>query len=233
MKPICFIPARGGSKGIPKKNIKILGDKPLIVHTIESALNSNIFDHVIVSTDDEEIAQVSKHCGAEVPFMRPSGLANDTTSTDEVLIHGINSLFSLGYKFEIVALRDCTVPFIDASDMKGAIDLLQKSDCDAVFAAIRAHPNPYFGMMEITSEGYLEMSKSAGSQVLRRQDAPIVYDVDGLFVFYVKKFLENRKIYSSKVLPYEISKENGHMIDFEFDFKVAELLYNYGKRSNV
>lgn len=226
MKPICFIPARGGSKGIPKKNIRILGDKPLIAHTIESAINSNIFDHVIVSTDDQDIARISKQYGAEIPFMRPKELANDTATTDIVLLHGINELYSLGYKFEILVLRDCTVPFISEADMKGSIEVLQKSDCDGVFAAIKAHPNPYFGMMEKNSKGYLEMSKSSDRQITRRQDAPIVYEVDGLFVIYAKKFLQNKKMFTSKVLPYEISKEDGHMIDFEFDFKVAELLYN-------
>ena len=226
MKPICFIPARGDSKEIPRKNIKPLGGKPLIAHTIESALRSNIFDHVIVSTDDQEIAQVSKQNGAEIPFMRPKELANDTTSTDAVLLHGIKQLYSLGYQFEILVLRDCTVPFITEDDMKGAIEVLQKSGCDGVFAAIKAHPNPYFGMMEINSKGYLEISKSLDRQITRRQDAPVVYEVDGLFVINVKRFLCNEKMFTSKILPYEISKEHGHMIDFEFDFKIAELLCN-------
>lgn len=227
MKPLCFIPARGGSKGILKKNIRLLGDKPLIAHTIESALQSNIFDHVIVSTDDKEIAEISKQYGAEIPFMRPKKFATDTTTTDDVLVHGINELYSLGYKFQILMLRDCTVPFINKDDMIGAITLLKKSKCDSVFAAIRSHPNPYFGMMEKNSDGYLTASKSLSKNITRRQDAPVVYDVDGLFVFHVKQFLDTGKIFaSSKILPYEITKEHGHMIDEEFDFKVAELLYN-------
>lgn len=229
MKQICFIPARGGSKGIQRKNIRILGDKPLIAHTITSALNSQLFDHIIVSTDDQEIAKTAKQYGAEVPFIRPKELADDNTTTDQVLIHGISELKNLGYEFDIVALRDCTVPFIDENDMSNAIDLLKKSTCDAVFAAIRSHPNPYFGMMELNPGGYLEISKSHDKEITRRQDAPVVYIVDGLFVFYVDSFMKKQKLFSDKVLPYEISKEHGHMIDFEHDFVVGELLYNYMK----
>ena len=132
--------------------------------------------------------------------------------------------------FEIFVLRDCTVPFIDASDMKGAIELLKKSDCYSVYGSVKAHPNPYFQMWELDKKGFLKISKTANKTITRRQDAPIVYTVEGVFVFWTKKFLETRKTLTSKMLPYEISKEHGHMIDFEFDFKVAELLFNQKKK---
>ena len=108
--------------------------------------------------------------------------------------------------------------------MEKMLDLFKKSDCDAVFGAIKAHPNPYFGMMECDDNEFLIPSKILEKEVTRRQDAPIVYDVDGIFILDSKNFLKTKKIYSGKILPYEISKEHGHMIDFEFDFKVAELL---------
>jgi len=101
MKPICLICARGGSKGIPNKNIKIISKKPLIAHTITSAINSKLFSHVIVSTEDKKIAQISKKYGAEVPFIRPKKLSSDTTSVGDVFIHAIKKLYSLGYEFEI------------------------------------------------------------------------------------------------------------------------------------
>ena len=231
MKQICFIAARGGSKGVPRKNVRILGDKPLIAHAIISAIESKLFDYVIVSTDDQEIAEISKRYGAETPFIRPKKLGTDNASIDQVLIHGINELKNLGYEFDIVVLRDCTVPFIDKKDMLGIITLLKKSNCDAVFAAIKSHPNPYFGMMELKSNGYLEISKSYYKDISRRQDAPIVYTVVGLFAFHVNSFMKTQKLFSNKVLPYEISKEHGHMIDFEYEFNVAELLYNQMKSS--
>ena len=95
MKPICFIGARGGSKGVPRKNIRLLAGKPLIAHTIESALNSKIFSHVIVSTEDKEIAKVAQKFGAKVPFMRPKRLATSTAGMVDVMIHGINELQKL------------------------------------------------------------------------------------------------------------------------------------------
>ena len=108
--------------------------------------------------------------------------------------------------------------------MKNALDLFCKTECDAVFAAIRAHPSPYFGMMEIQEDGYLVKSKIPKSDVTRRQDAPIVYNVDGMFILNVEHFLKTKKISSGRIIPYEITKEHGHMLDFEFDFRVAELL---------
>lgn len=226
MKPICVIPARGGSKGIPRKNIRIMVDKPLIAHAIESALNSNLFDHIVVSTDDPEIADISKQYSAEIPFMRPRELANDTATTDSVLIHAIKELYSVGYKFEILSMRDCTVPFIDKADMQGAIDLLMKSpDCDSVFTVCHAHPNPYFDMFELTDLGYMRPSKTTGKPITRRQDAPVVYSINGFYVHYVKKLLQTGKMFTAKTLPYEISKEHGFMIDYEIDFKIAEMMY--------
>src|SRR3989344_3292803 len=101
MKPICFIAARGGSKGVPRKNIRMLLNKPLIAHTIEKSINSKIFSHVVVSTEDDEIANIAKQYGAEVPFKRPKRLAMDSTGMAEVMLHGITELYSRGYNFEI------------------------------------------------------------------------------------------------------------------------------------
>ena len=224
LKPICLIPARGGSKGVKRKNIRLLGNKPLIVYSIKTALQSDLFQDVIISTEDTEIAKIVKKNGGSIPFMRPLELATDTTTTEEVLIHAITKLQTLGFNFDTIVLRDCTVPFIDKQDMKKALELFYQKKCDAVFASIRAHPNPYFGMMEIQNNGYLVPSKISSSEITRRQDAPIVYNVDGMFIMDVKHFLKTKKISSGNILPYEITKEHGHMIDFEFDFKVAELL---------
>jgi len=229
MKPICIIPARGGSKGIPNKNIRLLGDKPLIAHTIESALHSRIFSHVVVTTDSKKIAKIAKEFGAEIPFMRPKELATETANTVDVLLHAIKELYDRDYEFDIVVMRDCTCPFIDKNDIQGALDLFISSDCDAVYAAIRAHPNPYFGMGELNPDGYLITPKKAKKEIIRRQDAPIVYDLDGMIIFAAAKFLKNKILFTNKTIPFEISKKHGHMIDFDFDFEVAELLYKYKK----
>ena len=233
MKSMCFIPARGGSKGITKKNIRIMADKPLIAHTIESALKSKLFEYVVVSTDDEEIAKISKKYGADVPFIRPPELASDTTTFDDVLLHGVKILLKMGYSFDIVAARDCTVPFIDKTDMQNAISLLLKSNCDSVFSVCHSHPNPYFGMFELSPNGYLTPSKSAPNSIKRRQDAPVVYELNGLYVHFVKRLLETGKMFTDKILPYEISKEHGFMIDYEIEFKIAEIMYDLRKQSKI
>ncbi len=229
-KPICIIPARAGSKGVTNKNTRKICGKPLIYYSIKSALESKIFSHVIVSTEDKKTAAIAKKYGAEVPFKRPKSLAGDNTPLEPVLLHTIKKLNSLGIYFEIFVLRDCTVPFIDANDMKGAIKLLKKSDCNSICASVKAHPNPYFQMWELDRRGFLKISKTMNKTITRRQDAPIVYILDGLFVFWTKNFLKTRKTLTSRMLAYEIIKEHGHMIDFEFDFKVAELLLKQKKK---
>ena len=224
MKPICLIPARGGSKGIHHKNIKMLGDKPLIAHTIEIALSLKKFEHVIVSTDDERIARISEKYGAEIPYLRPKNLATDHSSMDEVMLHDLKKLNSLGYKFDSVVLRDCTVPFISKYDIIGTLRKLEKNNCDLVIAVYRQHHNPYFNMMEPNKNGFLEFSKIKKKRITSRQSAPIVYQVNGLFAFDVTSFWKYRKIYMPKILAYEISPERGFMIDTKFEFQIADLM---------
>ena len=222
MKPICFIGARGGSKGVPRKNLRDFNGKPLIAHTIEKTLDSGIFSHVIVSTEDNEIASIARKFGAEVPFMRPKKFATDTASFEDVLFHGLTKLYKLGYKFEIFVNRDCTVPFIRNQDVDGTIKLLQKEKCHGVFGVYKQHHNPYFNMMEENSKGFLQFSKKLKNRPLSRQKSPIVYQLNGLFTMYAKRFLKARDIFTSKILPYEIPPETGLMIDTEFEFWIAE-----------
>jgi CMP-N,N'-diacetyllegionaminic acid synthase len=224
MKSICFIGARGGSKGVPCKNIKKLAGKPLIAHTIESAIDSKLFEHVIVSTDDPEIAKISKKYGAEVPFSRPKKLSTDHSSMVDVLIHGIKKLYSLDYNFDFFVSRDCTVPFIQKRDMSKTIKLLQTKDCNAVFGVYKQHFNPYFNMMEVNNQKFLELSKKLRHRVNRRQDAPFVYQLNGLFAFKPEKLLKYNNTFMPKIIPYEIPSETGLMIDTELEFKLAELI---------
>jgi len=224
MKILCVIAARGGSKGIPSKNIRMINGKPLISYAIESAVSSNCFDKIVVSTDDKKIATIAKTSGASVPFYRPSHLAQDDSAPDDAILHCLHELAHQNETFDIVVLRDCTVPFIDEIDIQNSLKLFSENSCDVVAFSIKAHPNPYFGMMEPDKDGCLIPSKNVSSDICRRQDSPIVYDVDGMFILDVKNFLKTKKIFSGKIIPFEISKEHGHMIDFEFDFKVAELL---------
>ena len=223
-KPICFIAARGGSKGIPRKNIRTLGSKPLIAHTIERSIDSGLFSHIVVSTEDDDIARISKQYGAEIPFKRPKKLATDTAGMTEVMIHGITQLYSLGYKFDIFVNRDCTVPFIRNSDIDGTINLLRKTKCDVVYGVYIQHFNPYFNMMESTKNGFLKFSKKLAVRPKRRQDAPKVYQLNGLYTYNAKRFLKFKKAFLPRGLPYEIPPETGLMIDTELEFKIAKMM---------
>lgn len=229
MKPICFIAARGGSKGVKRKNIRLFSGKPLIAHSIESAINSKVFSHVIVSTEDYEIAKISKKYGAEIPFKRPKKLAVDHASMKDVLIHGIKSLQSLGYKFDEFVSRDCTAPFIRHKDIAGSLRLLRKEKCNAVFGVYKQHFNPYFNMMEIDKKGFLKMSKAVGERPVSRQLAPAVYQLNGFFTYNVEKFLKYKEpIKIPKSLPFFIPEETGWMIDTEIQFNIAEVMLKKG-----
>ena len=225
MKPICLICARGGSKGVPNKNIRIIYKKPLIAHTIEKAVNSKFFSHVIVSTEDERIAKISKRYGAEIPFIRPKNLAQDTTPIGDVFIHAIKKMQELKYQFDVFVNLDCTVPFIDKKDILGTLNLLKKKRCDAVYGVYKQHLNPYFNMMELNSKGFLKLTKKLPKRPRSRQEAPVVYQLNGLFTYDKKKFLKNGNPIMPKAIPFEIPLERGFMIDTETEFKIAESMF--------
>jgi len=224
LKPICIIAARGGSKGVPNKNIRKLGSIHLIGHTIKTALKTNLFSSVIVSTEDIKIAKISEQYGADVPFLRPKKLATDNASMTDVLVHAITKLYQLNYEFDTIVIRDCTVPFIDKKDIQGALRTYYLKSCNLVCAVYEQHHNPYFNMVEIKNGRYLEFSKKLKTHISRRQNAPIVYQLNGLFVLKVKNFLKTKKFYSRKTMAYVISPEHGFMIDTEFEFQIANMI---------
>ena len=225
MKPICLICARGGSKGVPNKNIRIIHKKPLIAHTIEKAVNSKIFSHVIVSTEDKKIARISEKYGAEIPFIRPKKLSGDITPIGDVFVHAIKKLETLDYQFDIFVNLDCTVPFIDKKDIIGSINLLKRRKCDAVYGVYEQHLNPYFNMMELNSKGFLRLAKKLAKRPRSRQEAPVVYQLNGLFTYNKKKFLKIGNPIVPNAIPFKIPLERGFMIDTETEFKIAELMF--------
>ena len=224
---ICLIAARGGSKGVKNKNIRLLGRKPLIAYAIETALASRAFEHVIVSTEDRKIAKIAKEFGAEVPFQRPNYLATDSASMSDVIVHAISKLRTLDYSFSTLVIIDCTVPFINSKDIQGALSLFNKTSCDLVCSVYRQHHNPYFNMMEKNKQGFLRFSKRLSKNPDNRQSAPVVFQLNGLFVLNVNKFMELQNFYMPKTLPYEIPPERGLMIDTEFEFKIAEFIVKH------
>ena len=225
MKPICFIAARGGSKGVPNKNIKIISGKPLIAHSIRKTVNSGLFEAVIVSTESPKIAKIAKKFGAHVPFLRPKKLASDSSTMDDVIIHAIPELQKLGYNFNILVNLDCTAPFVKIDDIKKSISLINKKKCNTAVGAYRTHLNPYFNMMEFQNNGYLKFSKKNNMRITTRQSAPIVFQLTGFQTIDVQDFLHYKKIYMPKTLPVELEQETGLMIDTKWEFNIAKCLF--------
>ena len=225
LKPICFIAARGGSKGVTGKNLKNIEGIPLITHTIQKALKSNIFSHVIVSTEDKKIAKIAKQSGAEVPFLRQKILARDNSTTIDVILHAIKKLEQMNYEFDVIANLDVTVPFLRMKDVKGAVELLNRKKCDAVFAVFKQHLNPYYNIVEKNSNGFLKIVKPLRNKPKSRQSSPIVYQMNGLHVIRKEIILKTKTWYTSKVLPFEIPIETGLMIDTPYEFQIAKHMF--------
>jgi len=223
-KVICVIPARGGSKGLLRKNIKKLADKPLIAYTIDQALQSQYIDRTIVSTEDKEIADISKRYGAEVPFMRPDALAGDDVATVDVLLHTINWMEEEEkYNFDILVLLHTTTPLRIVKDIDNCIALLQNKKADNVFSVTEAHRNPYFNMVEISPNGKVQLAKQGSFS--SRQSAPKVYDMNSsIYVWWKDLLKKERKIFLENSQVYVMPKARSIDIDDNIDFKIAEIM---------
>lgn len=221
-KIVCIIPARGGSKGLPGKNIKMLLGKPLIAHTIEQAKNSVLIDRIIVSTDDKKIANISKKYGAEVPFLRPKFLAQDKSSTIDVLLHAIEWLERDEYSFDILILLHVTAPLRLVEDINNSIKLLFNKNVSNVFSVAEAHRNPYFNMVEV-KRGRVRLVKKGC--FTSRQEAPKVYDMNASIYVWWKDVLKNKKnIFLRNTCIYIMPKERSVDVDDAFDFKVTKAI---------
>lgn len=227
---LATICCRGGSKGVPGKNIKLLKGKPLIAYTIEAARASLLIDNVIVSTDDLAIAEVAKQFGAHVPFMRPSDLASDTSSKWPVFIHALEEYEKLtGEKVDFLVDLDVTVPLKTTQDIDGAIQLAMSDDgTDVVITGYEPERNPYFNMMELNADGYAEIVKKGSKPIVRRQDAPQVYSLTPAAYVVRKKALYEFEHWSkARCKIYPIPRERAIDIDAEIDFKIIEFLMDY------
>ena len=219
---MAIIPARGGSKGIPKKNIKPLLGKPLISYSIEHAKKSEYINKVIVSTEDKEIAEISKEYGAEV-IERPEELAKDETPTIEVIFHVLKVLKAKNYTPDIVILLQPTSPLRTAEDIDKAVELFLNSGCESVVSVCEVEHSPYW-CFEI-EEGYLK--SLFGDEYLRRrrQDLEKVYVPNGAMYISTPKNLRKYKgFYCLRTIPYIMPPERSIDIDNEVDFMLAELL---------
>lgn len=220
------IPARGGSKGVPGKNIRTVLGKPLIGYAIACARECPSLSQIIVSTDSPEIAEVAKRLGAEVPFLRPAELAQDDTPMLPVLQHAIEETErTTGKRVEAVVLMDPTAPLREPADIEGSLKLLRESNCDAVISGSPARRNPYFNMVRADADGFIQIFNKSDKSVGRRQDAPQAFDLNTVvWVFSRYALMEEKARIPKKSKLYEIPVERTIDLDHEFDFTVLELL---------
>ena len=224
---LATICCRGGSKGVPGKNIRPLLGKPLIAYTIESAQQSTLINDLIISTDSTSIAEVAKQYGAKVPFMRPADLASDTASKWPVFIHAVETYERLtGTTVDYLVDLDVTVPLKSCKDIDGAIKMaLNDPETDVVITGYEPERNPYFNMMEIGDDGFATIVKKGSKPIVRRQDAPKVFSLTPAAYVVKKSALYAYEHWSNaKCKIYEMPRERAVDIDTEIDFKIVEFL---------
>ena len=226
IKVLAVIPARGGSKGIPRKNVRTLAGKPLIAWTIETALSCPRLDRVVVSTDDQKIAEVARRDGAEVPFLRPAELAGDDTLDLPVCQHALVWLAEHeGYLPEIVVWLRPTSPLRTVQDIDAAVQLLIETRADCVRSICPAEHHPYW-MKRLEGDRLLPFVEGVdGSKYYRRQELPPAYRLNGAVdVTWCKRILEDGKLFDGDMRGYVMPVECSVDLDSELDFALAELL---------
>lgn len=199
MRVLGIIPARGGSKGIPGKNIRPLGGRPLLAWTAESALAAKRLSRVVLTTDDERIAEIGRVCGLEVPFLRPAELAMDDTPTLPVLQHAVSELEKAGDRFDAICLLQPTSPFRRAGDIDGCIELLE-TGLDAVVSVlpVPAEHNPHWVYFR-DSDGLLRLATGEEQPIPRRQELPSAFHRDGAVYVTRRDVLMNGSLYGRRL----------------------------------
>lgn len=226
MNVFAFIFARGGSKGLPGKNIRYLGGKPLIAWSIEHALAVSRISRVIVSTDSEEIAAVARQHGAEVPFIRPAELAQDDSPEWLAWRHALTFLQDTeGILPDAMLSVPTTAPLRQAIDLENCLDEFAKGDSDTVITVSDAHRNPWFNMVKQNSDGSVGLVMGPHTGITRRQDAPAVFDMATVaYVVRPQFVLQQTGIFGGRVRAVKVPVERAIDIDTLFDFELAELL---------
>ncbi|HVG08811.1 MAG TPA: acylneuraminate cytidylyltransferase family protein [Thermoanaerobaculia bacterium] len=225
MRVLGIVPARGGSKGIPGKNVRPLGGKPLLVHTAEAALAARLLSRVVLTTDDEGIAEVGRGCGLEVPFLRPAELAMDDTPTLPVLQHAVSELERVGDRFDAVCLLQPTSPFRRAGDIDGCIELLEKEGLDAVISVLPVPPehNPHW--VYFRDDGLLRLATGEDQPIPRRQELPLAFHRDGsVYVTRRDVLMEGNSLYGKRLGGFPADSRSVNL-DTPADWDRAERLF--------
>jgi pseudaminic acid cytidylyltransferase len=224
-KVIAIIPARGGSKRIPNKNIKSFAGQPIISYSIKAAQVTDLFDRIIVSTDSEEIAEVAKSCGAEVPFIRPAELADDFTATVPVLLHALDWLDEHDFAVDCFCCIYATAPFLQPEFIRRGFDLLKKKEATIAFS-VTTFSYPIFRALRIGEDDRVEMFWPEHENS-RSNDLPEAYHDAGQFYWgNTDKFMRGKTLFSSDAVPIVIPRYLVQDIDTPEDWETAEKMYS-------
>lgn len=223
---LCTICARGGSKGVKNKNIKLLNGKPLIAYTIEQAKASGLFKHIVVSTDSDLIAEVAVQYGAEVFFKRDSRMSSDTAGKLEVIKDAfVRSEQYYEKQYDYLIDLDATAPLRNIDDIKNSFAQFSRDDNDNLITAMPSRRSPYFNLVEVGNDGKVYLSKKLESAILRRQDAPKSYDMNASIYIWKRNVILNEKtLFLDKTGLYVMPEERSIDIDTELDFEFVEFM---------
>ncbi|MBS3067613.1 acylneuraminate cytidylyltransferase family protein [Candidatus Micrarchaeota archaeon] len=222
---LCTVCARGGSKGIPGKNRALIAGKPLIFYTFDTAKECEYLDDIIISTNDDEVIKLAKARGINVPFKRPENISGDDASKIEVVRHAVEWAERNYHKtYDIIVDLSIVSPLRSAEDIKNSIELLVNEKADNVFSVSPPYRNPYYNVVEIV-DGKIKIVRKPGKKLVRRQDAPQVYDMnDSIYVWQRKILFEKDTVFNERTKMYIMPRERGIDIDEPFDLQVVSLL---------
>lgn len=228
MNYVALICARGGSKGVPGKNIRPLAGRPLIAWAISQARAVGRIGRVIVSTDSEQIATAARDAGAEVPFLRPVELALDNSPEWLVWRHALDYLKNTDAVYpDALVVVPVTAPLRAVEDIERCLDAFEKGEADVVITVTDAHRNPYFNMVKVLADGSVGVVISSNNQFVRRQDTPVVYDMTTVAYVVRPEFVMNRSgVFAGRVCHVHVPVERALDIDTPLDFRIAECLMN-------
>ena len=233
-KPLYIIPARGGSKGIPRKNIKPLGGRPLLDYAARGAFEALGPDadrrRVVLSTEDEEIASVGRACGLDVWYMRPASLAGDTVGSREVILDVMDKADAIGLEYDAVVLLQPTSPFRAVGDILGAQALYDPESTDMVVSVCESGANPYYNLFETSQDGTLHVCKGSGL-ITRRQEAPKVWEYNGaVYVIRPESIRQMPLGAFPRRIPFEMPRSRSLDLDTPADWAIAESRINDEKK---
>lgn len=225
-KVLCTICARGGSKGVKNKNIKYIHGKPLIAYTIEQAKESGLFDHIVISTDSDDIAAIAKEYGAEVFFKRSTEMASDTAGKLDVIRDAFQrSEEHYNAKYDYLVDLDATAPLREVEDIVKSFEQFLNENNDNLITAMPSRRSPYFNLVEVNKEGDVTLSKKLDESIVRRQDAPKSYDMNAsIYIWKRDVILNSDTLFLEKTGLYVMPEERSIDIDTELDYKFVEFL---------